>query len=211
MFQNELDKVKAQLSLKGEFQLPVGDWQPTISRSRALPVPGGLPRSGEPLCRGHPLSEAEGMVRTANCFARATSSGLFLRQEHLKPCIEPESTAWPRSAVTQELTASLNKKMHFFFFAPFLITGLQICSTALSGASLKAKALVCLLGNSQLHMAKAHSLQQMRERVKVVSKSSSGKALGLFGCCSATCVARRADGVQCLRTSIFPSLILEDV
>lgn len=157
-----------------------------------------------------PLSEAEGMVQTANCFARASSSELFLRQEHLKPCKKPESTAWPRSAVTQELTASLNKKMHFFF-APFLITTLQICSTALSGASLKAKALVCLLGNSQLHMAKAHSLQQMRERVKVVSKSSSGKALGLFGCCSATCVARRADGVQCLRTSIFPSLILEDV
>lgn len=49
MFQNELDKVKAELSVKGEFQPPTG-----VSRSWALPVLGGLPRPQEPLSRAHP-------------------------------------------------------------------------------------------------------------------------------------------------------------
>lgn len=159
-----------------------------------------------------PLSEAEGMVQTANCFARATSSELFLRQEHLKPCKEPESTAWPRSAVTQELTASLNKKMLFFFFCPLpnhRVTDLQHSSVR---SKLESKSLGLLAGKLTAAYGKgSFPPRDERERVKVVSKSSSGKALGLFGCCSATCVARRADGVQCLRTSIFPSLILEDV
>lgn len=91
-----------------------------------------------------PLSEAEGMVRTANCFARATSSELFLRQEHLKPCKEPESTAWPRSAVTQELTASLNKKMHFFCPLPnHRVTDLQHSSV---WSKLESKSLGLLAG-----------------------------------------------------------------
>lgn len=54
------------------------------------------------------------------------------------------------------------RQMYAKFLPPFLITSLQNCSKALSGAGLNAKALVCLLGNSQLPMAKAHSLQQMR-------------------------------------------------
>lgn len=82
MFQNELDKVKAQLSMKGESQLPAGNQQPTVWG------PGLCARwlahaRGSPV-QSPPLSEAEGPVQAANCFTGAASSELFMRQDHLK-------------------------------------------------------------------------------------------------------------------------------
>lgn len=49
VFQNELDKVKAQLCMKGEFQLPAGDRQLAIGGSWALSVLGALSKLEEPL------------------------------------------------------------------------------------------------------------------------------------------------------------------
>lgn len=80
MFQNELDQVKAQLSLKGEFLQPAGDQQLLGSTCALVAWPGLRSPVQRP-----PLSEAEGMVQAASCFTEAAaSSELFLRREHLQ-------------------------------------------------------------------------------------------------------------------------------
>ena len=110
MFQNELDKVKAQLSVKGEFQLPAGDRQPTVCGSWALSVLGGLPRPEEPRCRAHPSLKPRAWCRLQTVLLEQLLQSFFLRRDHLKlyrACMtEPESAAWPNSAVTGELSAS---------------------------------------------------------------------------------------------------------
>lgn len=106
VFQNELDKVKAQLSMKGEFQLPAGDQQPAIGGSWALSVLGALSSPEEPLRRAH-LS----LKPREWCRLQTVLLEIFPKRDHLKlykaPMTEPESAAWPSSAVIGERSASL--------------------------------------------------------------------------------------------------------
>lgn len=63
--------MKAQLSMKGEFQLPAG---PGLCLPQLL-------LQGWGACAEVPLTEAEGTVRAVSCFAGAASSELFLCRE----------------------------------------------------------------------------------------------------------------------------------
>lgn len=124
---------------------------------------------------------------------------------------EPEPAAWPSSAVAGELTASLETYMRFFFLPLFLIASYKSAEHSYIWSRLaESKTLGLLTGKLTAAHGKG-SFLLTDEGVKAVPKSSSGETLDLFGCCSATCVARRADRVQSVRASIFPSLILEDV